>query len=94
MTKSRAFRIGKAFGKKGVLGKASLDTPKAVGATEIADSAEVLGTADASVRVRGATTTPLFVGAAMEQRQSTGSSASQANKPESITVGSRRRHRC
>ena len=42
MTKSRAFRIGKAFGKNGVLGKASLVTPEAVGVTETADSAGTL----------------------------------------------------
>ena len=58
---SRAFRIGKAFGKKGVLGKASLDTPEAVGATEIADSAEVLGTADAGVSKFSTNDKKLFV---------------------------------
>jgi len=49
MTKSRAFRIGKAFGKKGVLGKASLETPESVGVTETADSAGTLGTAETGV---------------------------------------------
>ena len=49
MTKSRAFRIGKAFGKNGVLGKASLVTPEAVGVTETADSAGTLGTGDAGL---------------------------------------------
>ena len=61
MTKSRAFRIGKAFGKKGVLGKASLETPEPVGVTETADSAEVLGTADTGVSKFSTNDKKLFV---------------------------------
>ena len=61
MTKSRAFRIGKAFGKKGVLGKASLETPEAVGVTEIADSAEALGTAETGVSKFSSNDKKLFV---------------------------------
>ena len=59
--KSRAFRIGKAFGKKGVLGKASLETPEAVGVTEIADSAEALGTANTGVSKFSSNDKKLFV---------------------------------
>ena len=44
MTKSRAFKIGKAFGKSGVLGKATLDTPEQVGVTEVVDSSGDLTT--------------------------------------------------
>ena len=46
MTKSRAFKIGKAFGKSGVLGRATLDTPKQVGVTEVVDSSGDLTTGD------------------------------------------------
>ena len=61
MTKSRAFRIGKAFGKKGVLGKASLETPESVGVTETADSAGTLGAADAGVSKFSTNDKKLFV---------------------------------
>ena len=61
MTKSRAFRIGKAFGKKGVLGKASLETPEAVGVTETADSAGILGTAETGVSKFSTNDKKLFV---------------------------------
>mgnify|MGYP001177083783 FL=1 len=59
--KSRAFKIGKAFGKSGVLGRATLDTPQQVGVTEVVDSSGDLTTGDTGTSKFSAEEKKLFV---------------------------------
>jgi len=58
---SRTFKVAKAFGSAGVLSKATQAVPEAVGGVTTADSANVLGTADAGVSKFSTNDKKLFV---------------------------------
>ena len=58
---SRSAKVGQAFGSSGVLSKATQAVPEAVGGVTTADSASVLGTADAGVSKFSTNDKKLFV---------------------------------